>query len=158
MFKQVSVIFVPRLVVMEKHYNNQYKRLIANLHRTDGYIFNFFQQKLSPFDISVQQYVVLRHLQDAYPNALTVSEVKERLADHNSDVTRLIDRLVAKSLVTREVDSENRRRVNLKLTESSYRFTAEVAEQFKDFESIVSHLTDEEVQTLNSLLDKIRNK
>ncbi|MFD2574481.1 MarR family winged helix-turn-helix transcriptional regulator [Spirosoma soli] len=143
---------------MEKQFKNDYHRLIANLHRTDGYIFNFFQQKLSPFDLSVQQYIVLRHLQDVYPNTLTVSEVKERLTDHNSDVTRLIDRLVAKDLVTREVDAENRRRVNLKLTESSYRFTGEVAEQFKDFESIVSHLTDEEVKTLNTLLDKIRNK
>lgn len=142
---------------MNGPFRNQYHRLIANLHRTDGFIINHFQQKLSPHDLSVQQYSVLRRLQDVYPDSLTVSEVKERLADHNSDITRLIDRLVAKNLVVREVDEQNRRRVNLRLTDDANRFVAEVAQEFKDFESIVNHLTDEEVETLNTLLDKIRN-
>ena len=142
---------------MNGPFRNQYHRLIANLHRTDGFIVNHFQQKLSPHDLSVQQYSVLRRLQDVYPDSLTVSEVKERLADHNSDITRLIDRLVAKNLVVREVDEQNRRRVNLRLTDDANRFVAEVAQEFKDFESIVNHLTDEEVETLNTLLDKIRN-
>ncbi|CCH52090.1 transcriptional regulator, MarR family [Fibrisoma limi BUZ 3] len=142
---------------MNGPFRNQYHRLIANLHRTDGFIINYFQQKLSPHDLSVQQYSVLRRLQDVYPDSLTVSEVKERLADHNSDITRLIDRLVAKNLVVREVDEQNRRRVNLRLTDDANRFVGEVAQEFKDFESIVNHLTDEEVETLNILLDKIRN-
>lgn len=143
---------------MEKPFRNDYHRLIANLHKTDGYIINYFQQKLAPFDISVQQYITLRHLFDAYPNSLTAGELKEKMTDINSDMTRLTDRLVAKNLVLREVDPQNRRRVNLRLTEKSYRFVETVSVEFKDFESIVSHLTDEEVRIMNALLDKIRNR
>ncbi len=143
---------------MDKTYRNEYHRLIGNLHRTDGYIFNHFSQKLAPFDLSVQQYVVLRLLATAYPDSLSAGELKERMTDLNSDVTRLTDRLVAKNLIVREVDPQNRRRVNLRLTDESNQFIDKVAVEFSDFESIVSHLTDDEVTTLNTLLDKIRNR
>jgi MarR family transcriptional regulator, repressor for mepA len=143
---------------MDKSFRNDYHRLIANLHKTDGYIFNYFAQKLAPFDLSVQQYIVLRRLSEVYPESLTAGELKEKMTDINSDMTRLIDRLVAKNLVVREVDSTNRRRVNLRLTEESNRFTEVAAVEFRDFESVVSHLTDEEVSIMNTLLDKIRNR
>ncbi|MCK8493477.1 MULTISPECIES: MarR family winged helix-turn-helix transcriptional regulator [Spirosoma] len=141
---------------MEKLFRNEYHRLIANIHQTDGYIFNHFQQKLSPFDLSVQQYIALRRLSEVYPNSLTAGELKEKMTDINSDMTRLMDRLVAKKLIVREIDPQNRRRVNLSLTEESYQFVEAVAVEFKDFESIVSQLTDEEVHTMNTLLEKIR--
>ncbi|WP_428666966.1 MarR family winged helix-turn-helix transcriptional regulator [Runella sp.] len=143
---------------MGKEFRNQYHRLIANLHQTDGYIFNYFGQKLAPFALSVQQYVVLRRLSEVYPKSLTAGELKEKMTDINSDITRLTDRLVSKNLIVREVDPENRRRVNLRLTEESNRFVQKAAEEFSDFESIVSHLTDEEVQIMNTLLEKIRNR
>lgn len=143
---------------MHKTYRNEHHRLIGNIHRTDGYIFNHFTQKLAPFDLSVQQYVVLRLLAAVYPDSLSAGELKERMTELNSDVTRLTDRLVAKNLIVREVDPQNRRRVNLRLTEESNQFVDKVSTDFSDFESIVSHLTDEEVHTLNTLLDKIRNR
>ncbi len=125
---------------------------------TDGYIFNHFAQKLAPFDLSVQQYIALRRLSEVFPNSLTAGELKEKMTDLNSDMTRLTDRLVTKNLVVREVDAQNRRRINLRLTEESYQFLEKVAADFKDFESIVSHLTDEEVRMMNICLDKIRNR
>ena len=143
---------------MHKNYRNEYHRLIGNIHRTDGYIFNHFSQKLAPFDLSVQQYVVLRLLAAVYPDSLSAGELKERMTELNSDVTRLTDRLVTKNLIVREVDPQNRRRVNLRLTEESKQFVDKVFTDFSDFESIVSHLTDDEVHTLNTLLDKIRNR
>lgn len=139
-------------------YRNDYHRLILNLHQTDGYIFNHFQQKLAPFDLSVQQYKALRLLAEVFPNSLTAGELKEKMTDLNSDMTRLIDRLVAKNLVVREIDPTNRRRLNLRLTKESAEYMERVAAEFKDFESIVSHLTDEEVHTMNTLLDKIRQR
>ncbi|QDK79524.1 MarR family transcriptional regulator [Spirosoma sp. KCTC 42546] len=143
---------------MKEQLVNEYHRLIKNLHQTDSYIFNYFGQKLAPFDLSVQQYITLRRLSEVYPNSLTAGELKEKMNDINSDMTRLTDRLVAKNLIVREVDSQNRRRVNLRLTEESYQFVETVATNFKNFESIVSHLTDEEVSIMNTLLEKIRNQ
>ncbi|CCH03163.1 transcriptional regulator, MarR family [Fibrella aestuarina BUZ 2] len=150
--------FTSPSAVMNKPYRNEYHRLIANLHKTDGYIVNYFAQKLAPFDLSVQQYVTLRRLSEVYPNSLTAGELKEKLNDLNPDLTRLIDRLVAKNLVVREVDPDNRRRVNLRLTAESNQFVEKVAVEFNDFEAVVSHLTDDEVNTLNTLLTKIRTK
>ncbi|WP_375448031.1 MarR family winged helix-turn-helix transcriptional regulator [uncultured Fibrella sp.] len=143
---------------MDKQFRNDYHRLIANLHKTDGYIMNYFSQKLAPFDLSVQQYIVLRRLSEVYPDSLTVGELKEKMTEVNSDITRLTDRLIAKNLIVREVDAQNRRRVNLRLTDESNRFVETVAVEFNDFESVVSHLTDEEVHLMNTLLDKIRNR
>lgn len=137
---------------------NDYYRLIKNIHQTDGFIFNYFGQKLAPFDLSVQQYITLRRLSEVYPNSLTAGELKEKMTDINSDMTRLTDRLVAKNLIVREVDPTNRRKVNLRLTDESFRFVETVAVEFKNFESIVSHLTDDEVRVMNTLLEKIRNR
>ena len=92
---------------MEIQFRNEHHRLIANLHKTDGYIVNHFQQKMAPFDLSVQQDKALRLLSDAFPNSLTAGELKEKMTDMNSDMTRLIDRLVAKNLVIREGDPTN---------------------------------------------------
>jgi DNA-binding MarR family transcriptional regulator len=143
---------------MGKQYKNQYHELIANLHITDGYIFNYFDQKLAPFKLSVQQYSVLRQLQEVFPGSLNAGELKNKMHELNSDMTRLTDRLISKNLIIREIDPENRRRVKLRLTEESNEFVKKVAIEFQNFESIVSHLTDEEVKTLNTLLTKIRNK
>ena len=143
---------------MGKQYKNQYNELIANLHITDGYIFNYFDQKLAPFKLSVQQYVVLRQLQEVYPESLNAGELKNKMHEINSDMTRLTDRLISKNLIVRETDPLNRRRVKLRLTEESNEFVKKVAIEFQNFESIVSHLTDEEVKTLNTLLTKIRTK
>lgn len=142
---------------MDNQFRNEHHRLIVNLRKTDGYIINHFQQKMAPFDLSVQQYKALRLLSEVFPNSLTAGELKDKMTDMNSDMTRLIDRLVVKNLVVREVDSTNRRRVNLRLTDESNQFVNRVSVEFKDFESIVSHLTDEEVRTMNSLLEKIIN-
>lgn len=159
MFKQILVIHLSRSYkTMENQFRNEYHRLIINLHKTDGYIFNHFQQKLAPFDLSVQQYKALRLLSDVFPNSLSAGELKEKMTDMNSDMTRLIDRLVAKNLVVREVDPTNRRRVNLRLTTESDQFVKKVAVEFSDFESIVNHLTEEEVTVMNKLLEKIRNR
>ncbi|MBA4849353.1 MarR family winged helix-turn-helix transcriptional regulator [Emticicia sp. BO119] len=143
---------------MSKQYKNQYHELIANLHMTDGYIFNYFDQKLAPFQLSVQQYIVLRQLQEVYPESLNAGELKSKMHEMNSDMTRLTDRLITKNLIVRETDPENRRRVKLRLTEESNEFVKKVAIDFQNFESIVSHLTDDEVKILNSLLTKIRTK
>ncbi|GAB3957803.1 hypothetical protein GCM10028805_51210 [Spirosoma harenae] len=143
---------------MEPQFRNEYHRLIINLHKTDGYIFNHFQQKMAPFDLSVQQYKALRLLSDVFPNSLTAGELKEKMTDMNSDMTRLIDRLVAKNLVVREVNALNRRQVNLRLTVESNQFVEKVAAEFKHFESIVSHLTEEEALVMNKLLEKIRKQ
>lgn len=143
---------------MGKQYKNQYHELIANLHITDGYIFNYFDQKLAPFKLSVQQYSVLRQLQEVFPGSLNSGELKNKMHELNSDMTRLTDRLISKNLIIREIDPENRRRVKLRLTEESNEFVKKIAIEFQNFESIVSHLTDEEVKTLNTLLTKIRNK
>jgi MarR family transcriptional repressor of mepA len=143
---------------MDKQFKNEYHRLIANLHQTDGYIMNYFAQKLAPFDLSVQQYIVLRRLSEVYPNSLTAGELKEKMIELNPDMTRLTDRLVAKNLIVREVDTQNRRRVNLRLTHESEQFVEKAAVEFNDFESIVSHLTDDEIRIMNTLLDKIRNR
>jgi len=143
---------------MANKYKNQYHELIANLHITDGYIFNHFDQKLAPFQLSVQQYSVLRQLQEVYPNTLNAGELKSKMHESNPDMTRLTDRLIKKNLIVRETDPENRRKVMLRLTEESNEFVKQVGLEFQNFESIVNHLTDEEVQTLNTLLIKIRNR
>lgn len=114
---------------------------------------------LRPFDITNVQYNVLRILNGAFPDALCMSEIKERLLFPNSDLTRLIDRLEGKKLVLRGVCTENRRKVNIFISEKGQDILNETAPQLKlglnNF--FLKEFSKKKAETLRNEMDKISN-
>src|ERR671928_1067068 len=76
----------------------------------------FFEAVCAPFDITAQQYNVLRILRGAEPEGLPTLTIAERMIERTPGITRMIDRLEAKGLVTREVRPHDRRRVYCRIT------------------------------------------
>ena len=68
------------------------------------------------FDLTQSQYNILRILRGAAPESLTAGTIKERMVNPKSDVTRLMDRLVAKGLISRQLKKDNRREMSIKIT------------------------------------------
>jgi MarR family transcriptional repressor of mepA len=142
----------------KKEFRNEYHKLLVNINYTSRFLLFHLQQKLEEFGITYQQFNILKILQIASPAVLSMSKVKEELMDRNSDLTRLVDRLIEKKLTVREQDKINRRKINLKLTEDGFKLLEAVDGQLREFEALLTDLSEKEVITMNKLLTKLREK
>lgn len=142
--------------IKQTKFRNEYHRLLANLFYQYNGLINIHQKMLKPFDISFQQFNILSILRGQYPNAASIQLIKERLIDQNSDVSRLVDRLLKKKLLSRRICPKDRRQVDVIITETGLELLTQVDAQTAHFDSLVSGLSVAEAETLNKLLDKIR--
>ena len=108
------------------------------------------------FDMTSQQYNVLRILKGRHPEAIPVGEVKAVLLDKNPDMTRLCDRLVQKGLIQRDLNFQNRREVLLQITAAGLELLLQIEPVIKEASKEWDNLTPEEAETLSDLLDKLR--
>ena len=125
---------------------------------TQNVIAEKFNEILKLHDLSSEQYNVLRILRGQKGCPANMCLIQERMIAKNSNTTRLIDKLLLKELVTREVCPENRRKIEVQITQKGLDLLSDldpkVLENEKEFSN---NLSPEEIEQLNSLLEKYRN-
>ncbi|MBN2350219.1 MAG: MarR family transcriptional regulator [Bacteroidales bacterium] len=104
---------------------NPYMRMVVNILRTGNIIDKKVSEVLKKFEITHIQFNILRILEVAYPNYLSVGEINSELFFSTSDVTRLLDRLEKKELITRVICPKNRRKMDISLTEKGHNLIVE---------------------------------
>lgn len=87
------------------------QEVLVTLLRTADEVRRYLTGILAEEDVTLQQFNVLRILRGAREEGLPTLEIGRRMVEQQPGVTRLVDRLIAKRLVTRERDTEDRRRV-----------------------------------------------
>lgn len=132
---------------------------MLSIQRTDAMLGYAIIEALKPFDITPTQYNVLRILRGAGIEGLCREDIRERLIAQVPDVTRLIDRLEQVGFVDRARDSNDRRLVNTRITESGMDLLKKLdAPVNAAHEQQLGHLTKAELKTLIGLLAKARTK
>ena len=133
------------------------KKVVLNLFYTQNVVTEKFNEVIKPYDLSAEQYNVLRILRGQKGNPVNMSLIQERMIAKNSNTTRLIDKLLLKELVTREVCPENRRKMEILITSKGLKLLEELDPSVTEHEQLfVSNLTTEEALELNRLLEKYR--
>ncbi len=122
---------------------------------------NIFMEKYTSFfkqyDISLQQFNVLRILKGQKGKPANLATIQERMVHKNSNTTRLIDKLIAKTLVERTICPENRRKVEIVITKNGLDLIETINPKLDALEeNSVQPLTTTEAETLNILLEKLR--
>ncbi len=138
-------------------FRNNKQKVLVNLHYTFLNISNKLNAVLKPFDLSMQQFNVLRILRGQSPKAVSIGLIRERMLDKNSDVSRILDRLEKKGFVNRTNCKQDKRQKDVLLTKLGNEILAKVDNAESNFDVIVNSLTDDEAQTLSNLLDKVRS-
>ncbi|NNE76908.1 MAG: MarR family transcriptional regulator [Pricia sp.] len=111
---------------------------------------------LKPFDVSVQQFNVLRILRGQKGKPANLSTVNERMVTKMSNTTRLVDKLILKGLVNRIVCPSNRRKVEISLTTEGERLLVKMDTAMQKAETeILKDLSIKELEQLNELFNKI---
>jgi len=147
---------IEEAIKQSKKFRNEYERVAVNLAYTSNWLSDQFQSYLKQYGISQQQYNILRILRGQHPNPASVNLLKERMIDKNSDVSRMIDRLLAKELVERNTCPDDRRSVNIFISAKGLSVLAEIDLDSAKQEEIIKGITEDEAKQLNDLLDKIR--
>ncbi len=131
------------------------RKLGINLVHTFNWVYERSQLFFAGYGLTSQQYNVLKILYDA-GQPLSTSEILEEMIEKNAGVSRLVDRLIQKQLMQKEMSATDKRRIDASLTEKGTLLYLEVTHHLKKVDAVYRALTDKEVATLNRLLDKIR--
>ena len=146
---------------LEKDINQQYftsenQKLIINLVFTNNWLTEKIKDFLSAEDITLQQFNILRILRGSHPQPLSTLTIRERMLDKMSDTSRIVDRLVLKGLVDKKTCPSDKRLVDISITGEGKKMLAKIDQKEKEMTAIIANLSQQEMKTLNGLLDKMR--
>ncbi len=141
----------------QKYFNSIYHKLALNVMFSNNWIMESQLRILKPYQFTQPQYNVLRILRGSYPNPLTINAIIERMLDRMSNVSRLVDKLLEKGYVERQQSADDRRAVDVVITQKGMNILAEIDKQQERWEKQYTKLSEEEAKQLNELLDKLRD-
>ncbi|MEM6633450.1 MAG: MarR family transcriptional regulator [Bacteroidota bacterium] len=129
---------------------------IFQIIRTGHRITDQVSQKLKADGFTEPQYNVLRILRGAKGKPLTVQTIQERMVQRSSNVTRIIDKLLAKECVVRKECPSNRRKMDITLTDTGNNVLKQLdAKVYALHKPMMDRLEDHELDLLKDLILKL---
>ncbi|HMQ08268.1 MAG TPA: MarR family transcriptional regulator [Saprospiraceae bacterium] len=142
--------------IKQERFNSNQEMALINLLFTCNWLRDQQNSIFKDFRILPQHYNVLRIVKGQYPEPVNVGYILDVMLDKGRDLTRLIDKLVAFGLLSREACKENRRKTNISITEKGIRISDDIKMRLYDWMESQKYLSDEEFEHLSFLLDKMR--
>jgi len=132
-----------------------HQKAVINLIYTSNWLQNKQQEFFKSFGITGQQFNILRILKGQFPKTISATEIKSRMLDRNSDVSRLLDRLAGKKLITKKTCPNDKRASDVLITAEGITLLDEVNKT--QTHDLVLSLSDDKASKLSDLLDKARS-
>lgn len=133
------------------------KSAVLNLVYTENLLSEKTSAIFKEFDLSTEQFNVLRILRGQKGKPANMNLIQERMLAKTSNTTRLVDKLLSKGLVTRKICPDNRRKMEVSITEAGLELLLKIDPVIESFEeSFSQNFTNEELVQLNDLLDRFR--
>ncbi|ANW95438.1 MarR family transcriptional regulator [Wenyingzhuangia fucanilytica] len=139
--------------------DNLHNKAVINLMLTGNYVVENINSFLKVYDLTVQQFNILRILrgQDGLP--INLYELQDHMIHKMSNTTRLVEKLRKKELLERKVCESNRRKIEILITDKGLGLLAGIDQSLIDFEkNLVHQLSREEIVKLLELLNKVKIK
>ncbi|MBO9701318.1 MAG: MarR family transcriptional regulator [Sporocytophaga sp.] len=143
--------------IKQKEFRNEFQKTAVNIIFTFNWLDARTRNFMKDYDLTPQQFNILRILRGQYPNPSTINLLKERMLDKMSDASRLVERLRIKELLERSPSAEDRRSVNILISQKGLDLLAEIDKNFHEYEKVFNSITIEDAKILNQLLDKLRD-
>ncbi len=130
---------------------------VINIIYTSHFIEEMIASLLKQYDLTTQQYNVLRILRGQKGKPANLSTLQERMIDKNSNTTRLVDKLIKKGFVDRNVCELNRRKIEIGITNKGLKILKELDPVTNKLNiEILSNVSSTQLEKLNGILDSIR--
>ena len=133
------------------------KATVVTIIHTNSLIKQKLLSQLKPLDLSIEQFNVLRILRGQKGKAINLQDIQQRMVNRGSNTTRLVDKLIKKEFVERELSKVNRRKVEIKITQPGLETLKKIDPLVDKAEKeITKNLTQQELIQLNKLLIKLK--
>lgn len=159
MFSHFFYIFDPMRLeeeIKQKEFTNDFHKGIVNIIYTFNWLDSQSKEFFKTYDLTPQQYNILRILRGQYPKPSTINLLKDRMLDKMCDASRIVERLRLKNLLERTQSPYDRRSVDIIISAKGLDLLNLIDKDLEKFYGIMHHLTKEEMHQLNDLLDKLR--
>jgi len=138
-------------------FRNEYHKGFINLTYTVKLLSHEFHKSLKAHGLTEPQYNVLRILRGFRSLApLSIGFIKQRMLDKDSDVSRIVDRLFEKGLISRKENPDDRRQKSVEITTKGLELLDKMFICEQKVDTLLKNLSMDEVKQLNCLIDKIR--
>lgn len=142
--------------IQQERFASEYEKAMVNVLYTSSWLYNANSGRLKQHDITPEQFNVLRILRGSHPKKLMLADITARMLDKNSNATRLVEKLRQKELVNREICENNRRQVDISITEKGLAVLKKIDSEQQEWLDQLKHISKAEAQELNRILDKLR--
>ena len=142
--------------ISQAKFRSEYQKATINLIYTFNWMNEQIKNMLDQYDITPQQFNILRILRGA-GKPISTLQIRQRMLDKMSDTSRIVDRLIKKELVKKVVCEGDRRLVDVSISDLGLQLLDRIDHRQDDMDSVFKNLDEEQAITLNNLLDKIRN-
>ena len=138
------------------HFRSDHQKAIINMVYTYNWMMEKMKRRLDEFDLTLQQFNILRILRGAN-GPLSTLQIRERMLDKMSDTSRIVDRLILKDLARKNTCCRDKRLVDVLITAKGLKLLAELDRHADELDAIIGNISSDEAKQLNLLLDKVRN-
>jgi len=142
--------------ILFSDYRSDHQKTLINIFNTYYYLVDKMNDKFKRYEVTRQQFNVLRILRCHQPRFASVNLIKANMIDKMSDVSRIVERLRIKGLVLRQSAEKDRRAVEVIITPKGLKLLDIIDPEIDKFGQLLSNLTQEETVLLNKMLDRIR--
>ncbi|MFM8911547.1 MAG: MarR family winged helix-turn-helix transcriptional regulator [Flammeovirgaceae bacterium] len=142
--------------IKQPKFRNAHQKAVVNLLYTANWLLDKNASFFKEFGITNQQFNILRILRGQHPNKISGSEIKSRMIDKNSDVSRLLDRLLAKKLIEKTPCPNDKRAADVMISASGLAMLKSIDEKMDATDLEILKITPREAEQLSMLLDKTR--
>ena len=133
------------------------KKVVMNVMYTHNVVAESVNEVMRTYDLSPEQFNVLRILRGQKGKPANMCVIQERMIAKTSNTTRLVDKLLLKGLVSRKVCDNNRRKMEIAITERGLDLLTDLDPAVEENEmKFANNLNTEELEQLNYLLEKYR--
>lgn len=137
-------------------FESEHQQAIVNVLFTYTWCIDKLKQVITPYDITTQQFNILRILRGQYPKPSTINLLRSRMLDKMSDASRIVDRLMQKDLVLKKANGMDKRAVDILISKKGLALLKQMDKEVSLSNIVSANLTKTEAAQLNILLDKLR--
>jgi DNA-binding MarR family transcriptional regulator len=142
---------------LSSRFDSLEQEAFLNLWRTYDRLRALEDELFGKWQLTPQQYNVLRLLSAQHPMAIPTLTLADRLVSRAPDITRILDKLQRRGFVVRQRPADNRRQVLVAITEEGLRLLRDIAESLRDcHKRQLGHLAPGKLKLLVELLQEAR--
>jgi DNA-binding MarR family transcriptional regulator len=142
--------------IQQEKFENEFQKAMVNILFTGSWLYNLHAAHLKKFEITPEQFNVLRILRGSHPTPMMLADITCRMIDKNSNVTRLVEKLRKKAMIKREICANNRRQVDISITGKGLSLLSKIDKESSEWALTLKTVSNSEAKELNRVLDKLR--